>query len=102
MERMLQRSKQDEFYFTTNGRDFLKWMKTFSILLQQKNVEMYNHLHKVLKIDSGRLFQVWMNRFFIQYLPMRTVFRIVDSFLYEGHKILFRVSLAILKLHTKA
>ncbi len=36
LERMLLRSRRDEFYFTTNGTSFLRWMQTFNILLQQK------------------------------------------------------------------
>ena len=102
VERMLNRSKSDGFYCTTNGIDFLRWMKTFSILLESKNAALYNHMHKTLHLDSAKLFQAWLNRLFIQYLPMRTVFRILDCYLMEGNKILFRVGLGVLKLHTKA
>lgn len=70
LERMLVRSRQDEYYFTTNGGGFLKWMKTFSILLEQKNPDLYQHMHKTLKLDSAKLFQVWLSRFFIQYMPV--------------------------------
>lgn len=102
VERMLARSKQDSFYMTTNGADFLRWMKTYSILLSQKLETLHAHMLGALAVDPAKLFQVWLNRFFIQYLPVRTVMRIVDSYLMEGNKILFRVSLAILKIHSKS
>ena len=102
LERMLKRSQQDEYYFTTSGGGFLKWMRTFSILLEQKNNELYTHMQKTLKLDPAKVFQVWLSRFFIQYMPMRTIFRILDAYLFEGNKILFRVSLAVLKMHTKS
>jgi hypothetical protein len=70
LERMLKRSHQDEYYFTTNGAGFLKWMRTFSILLEQKNNELYTHMQKTLKLDPAKVFQVWLSRFFIQYMPV--------------------------------
>ena len=40
--------------------------------------------------------------FFIIVLPFNTTLRILDIFLLEGYKILYRIALAILKLKEKA
>lgn len=43
----------------------------------------------------------WFIAFYIVVLPFNTVLRIMDIFLLEGYKIIYRVALAILKLKKK-
>ena len=51
--------------------------------------------------NSEELFQNWPWWIF-QCLETQKLLRVMDCFLFEGHKVLFRVALAILKLFYKS
>ncbi|KAL3314160.1 Growth hormone-regulated TBC protein 1 [Cichlidogyrus casuarinus] len=52
-------------------------------------------------VDMLMLSTKWFICLFADVLPTETVFRIFDAVFYEGDKILFRASLALIKLHHK-
>ena len=51
--------------------------------------------------NSEELFQNWPWWIF-QYLDVKILLRVIDCFFFEGHKVLFRVALALLKLFHKS
>lgn len=44
----------------------------------------------------------WFSRIFVSYLPMNTIYRILDCYFLEGFKVLYRVGLAIFQLSSDA
>ena len=58
---------------------------------------------KLAEIDlSPHMFaSSWFITIYADYLPIETVVRIIDIYLMEGRKILFRVALAIFKMCEK-
>lgn len=102
IQQLIRRSQHEHsYYITLSGREYLKWLKTFARLVEQHIPALYTLMQERLKIDVSKLFHLWLSRFFVNLFPFRTIFRIVDCYLQEGNKVLFRVGLGILKLHEK-
>ena len=70
-------------------------------LLQERCPKVHAHLQRH-GIDVTMLTFNWMLVVFIDAMPVRTVLRIWDAFLYEGSKVQFRASLGVFLLHQQA
>ncbi|KAL5012665.1 hypothetical protein ScPMuIL_011216 [Solemya velum] len=69
-------------------------------ILQQELPAIHSHL-EALDIDPSTVTLNWFLAIFFDAVPFQTLLRIWDCFLLEGSKVLFRFSIAILKLHEK-
>lgn len=85
-------------YYTPTMKDYQVDLTMFAILLKERTPDTYEKAKSVnyLWIQST---SNWLLSIFSNTLPMSTVLRIWDSFLLEGQKIVFRVGLAIVKMH---
>lgn len=67
-------------------------------LIELKLPDLHNHLKK-LDIDISTITLNWFMALFIDALPFETMLRVWDCFMFEGTKVLFRYSLALLSMH---
>lgn len=71
-------------------------MKALDELLSQKMPRLAAHLHE-LEADVSILATDWYLTLFATSMPAETVVRVWDALFNEGSKVLFRISLALLK-----
>ncbi|XP_060562937.1 uncharacterized protein LOC132722444 [Ruditapes philippinarum] len=69
-------------------------------MVKDKLPALYHHLEGI-DIELSTITLNWFLAVFFDAVPFQTLLRIWDCFLLEGPKVLFRFSLAILKLHEK-
>ena len=69
--------------------------KCLKDLIKLKLPELHNHL-EALEIDASSITLNWFLALFIDSVPFDTLLRIWDTFLLEGSKVLFRVSIYML------
>lgn len=70
------------------------------MILQRRHRRLYNHLKKHVG-DLTCICAEWFLCLFSISLPMPTLLRVWDSMFHEGDKILFRVAIALFKVHEK-
>ncbi|XP_055335073.1 GTPase-activating protein skywalker-like [Paramacrobiotus metropolitanus] len=71
---------------------------TVAELVRRRMKKVYNFiLHSIGSTPIDDFFDNWLRWIFVD-LPFEVVIRIVDCYLYEGMKVLFRSALAILKI----
>lgn len=73
---------------------------TFEDLVMKYLPKVYKILQK-FKFDPSLYATSWFLAFYIVVLPFNTVLRIMDIFLLEGFKIIYRIGLTILKIKKK-
>ena len=85
-----------ERYYTRDMRDYQRDLKVIEQLLEERVPKLCKHTKKIgyefMMSISG-----WMLSLFSLDLPVPTVLRIFDVFFFEGPKILFRVSIALMR-----
>ncbi|XP_025114538.1 uncharacterized protein LOC112576362 isoform X3 [Pomacea canaliculata] len=74
--------------------------KVLAVLLGDLLPELARHL-EAIDIEISTVTLNWFLAIFFDAVPFHTLLRIWDCFLLEGPKVLFRFSLAILKLHER-
>lgn len=100
LERVVVRSREDEYFVTTQPEAFASWTRVFARLLADRLPNLDKHMRsEKVRVDASKVFAAWLARLFVGYLPLACVIRLVDALLCEGHKVLFRVGLAIFKVH---
>mmetsp|Transcript_7232 Transcript_7232/g.13465 ORF Transcript_7232/g.13465 Transcript_7232/m.13465 type:complete len:901 (+) Transcript_7232:135-2837(+) len=100
LDAMVERSKKDEWYFPLSGERFMCYVESFLLLMQLRMRPLAKHIEK-LGVSMIEEVEVWFARMFVSFVPYDLVLRIVDCFLSEGAKMLFRTGLAVLKFHEK-
>uniref|UniRef100_A0A0N5ABQ3 TLDc domain-containing protein n=1 Tax=Syphacia muris TaxID=451379 RepID=A0A0N5ABQ3_9BILA len=79
--------------------------RTLLALIKKHKSVVYHVLKKCAGIaddkDLVKLFMKWQNWIF-EYLPLSHVVRVVDCFLFEGHKLLLRVGVALVYIWSKS
>lgn len=78
-------------------------IQTFCSLLALRLPKVWSHLDNLgidRQIMQG-LILPWFLCLYVNVLPLESTLRFFDSFFFEGDKVLFRVALAIFKLHEK-
>lgn len=73
----------------------------FASILQAKLPKLNEHLSR-LDVPLSIIIGSWFQNVFINVLPPHCVRRVLDSLLYEGAKVLYRVALAIFRLNEHA
>jgi len=86
-------------YAPVNHRDSCLFNYVFVDVIKANLPKLHTHaMALVPNIDAWA--EVWNELFhsvFISHLPLASIFRVMDSFVFEGFKILYRVTLAVLK-----
>lgn len=87
-------------YFSTTGRACSVEQDVLWSLLEKKQAGLHGHL-KACGIEGLQaLTGAWTASLFIEHLPFDTVLRLLDTFLYEGPKVLLRMGLALFRLNS--
>eukprot|EP00013_Stygamoeba_regulata_P010415 CAMPEP_0177685936 /NCGR_PEP_ID=MMETSP0447-20121125/33297_1 /TAXON_ID=0 /ORGANISM="Stygamoeba regulata, Strain BSH-02190019" /LENGTH=381 /DNA_ID=CAMNT_0019196017 /DNA_START=3 /DNA_END=1148 /DNA_ORIENTATION=- len=98
LQEMLKQSKtKNLWYFRLSAVDSKMHVLTFGRLLQQHDRALYLHAQS-LGFEPGEYAADWFRRLFVGHLPMPVVLRVLDCYLAEGSKILYRVALSLLTL----
>mmetsp|Transcript_23038 Transcript_23038/g.34315 ORF Transcript_23038/g.34315 Transcript_23038/m.34315 type:complete len:857 (-) Transcript_23038:116-2686(-) len=97
---MIERSKKDEWFFPLDGQRFMCYVESFLLLMQLRMRALSKHIER-LGINLEEEVEVWFARLYVSFVPYDLALRIVDCFLSEGAKMLFRIGLALLKTHEK-
>jgi len=97
---MISRSSRDQFWFTTNGSSYMRFVNTFSVLLRQRQSKISQLLHN-LHIDVDRLFEVWYSRLFFSFLPEPMCLRVLDCFFLEGSAFLLELALGVFACYSE-
>eukprot|EP01105_Mastigella_eilhardi_P028972 TRINITY_DN995_c0_g2_i3.p1 TRINITY_DN995_c0_g2~~TRINITY_DN995_c0_g2_i3.p1 ORF type:complete len:713 (-),score=137.71 TRINITY_DN995_c0_g2_i3:49-1878(-) len=95
---LLARSKQDHYYFNLNRAQAAQFYLTFNDLVKTKLSNVYRHMQEVGVTSMEEFASSWFKTFFVGFLPYKTALRVMDVFMNEGIKVLYRVGLAILYL----
>eukprot|EP00475_Leptophrys_vorax_P014469 TRINITY_DN20797_c0_g1_i1.p1 TRINITY_DN20797_c0_g1~~TRINITY_DN20797_c0_g1_i1.p1 ORF type:complete len:680 (+),score=154.86 TRINITY_DN20797_c0_g1_i1:273-2312(+) len=97
---ILKMSAKDSWYLPLSAKHFAICTETIRLLIEDKLPVLYAHMTKVGVIEGmSGIFKDWLARGFVAQLPRYTMLRVMDTYLNEGMKIFYRVSMGILKLH---
>ena len=88
------------FYFTLSSSAYLVLLKKFYLFLKLDNEKLKHHL-KHLGVDSVTMFNNWVERLFVSFLPQSSLYRFMDGFLHFGMAWLWAFALAMLEVHRK-
>ena len=88
------------YYFTLSSSSYLVLLKKFYLFLKL-DMERQKHHLKHLGVDSVSVFNNWVERLFVSFLPQGSVYRFMDGFMYYGLHWLWTFSLALLERHKK-
>mmetsp|Transcript_21538 Transcript_21538/g.55941 ORF Transcript_21538/g.55941 Transcript_21538/m.55941 type:complete len:383 (+) Transcript_21538:257-1405(+) len=95
------RAKEDRFFLTTNKTRNILFMETFKDLVREKVSSKLSKHFLTTGTNMSSFASKWFDRMFVGSIPYWSVHRILDTYLNEGNKILYRVGLALLKSCTK-
>lgn len=94
---MVERSRGGNFYLTLTQHEAALFVETFVDLVGKELSKIHKHLVRKLKLDLVLVCAAWFDSLFFGHLPFWTAMHVLDAFLYEGYKILYRVGLAAIK-----
>lgn len=89
------------FYFTLSSSSYLILLKKFYLFLKMDMEKLKHHL-KHLGVDSVSVFNNWVERLYVSFLPQGSVYRFMDGFMYYGMHWLWTFALSLLERHKKA
>ncbi|ORY48969.1 TLD-domain-containing protein [Rhizoclosmatium globosum] len=87
---------KDWKFFATYRKDVNYMSRAFSNLVHSNNSKVHHHMTELQSGTSEPLWTRWLTDFYIGVLPQQTVWRILDSFMLEGYKTLFRIGVALI------
>ena len=88
------------YYFTLSSSSYLVLLKKFYLFLKLDMEKQKHHL-KHLGVDSVSVFNNWVERLYVSFLPQGSVYRFMDGFMYFGLHWLWTFALAMLDRHKK-
>lgn len=86
-------------YFSTTQKQVNRMGNDFGYLLSNRLPKLHKHLLAILPNREQPVWCEWLTDFFIPFLPQAILWRILDSFIIEGYKTLFRVGIAVLTFY---
>lgn len=100
---MIKDKREDCFsFFPLHSRDFLVFVRVFEGLVKTYVPNVLKHVKKIEGIDNGPDWERLLSNFFTDIFPLSNLMRIMDCFIVEKYKILFRFALAhIILLETE-
>eukprot|EP01126_Amoeba_proteus_P025529 TRINITY_DN2544_c0_g1_i1.p2 TRINITY_DN2544_c0_g1~~TRINITY_DN2544_c0_g1_i1.p2 ORF type:complete len:204 (-),score=35.39 TRINITY_DN2544_c0_g1_i1:500-1111(-) len=87
-------------YYTASMSDIVVDIHVFKLLLNEKMPRVAQHLD-MLDVSVGVVIPQWFLTLFCGSLPPDSKLRVLDCFLYEGDKVLFRVAFALFAMNQK-
>ncbi|KAI9339598.1 hypothetical protein BDR26DRAFT_379030 [Obelidium mucronatum] len=93
---------KDWKFFATYRKDVNFMSRAFSNLLNYCNAKVHHHMTDLQSTSSEPIWTRWLTDFYVGVLPQKAIWRILDSFLVEGYKTLFRVGVALVLARKEA
>ncbi|KAI8613173.1 TLD-domain-containing protein [Chytriomyces sp. MP71] len=91
------RQKSKEWKFFPTYRKDVKFMsRAFSNLLNANNAKLHQHISDLHAASAEPIWTRWITDFYVDIAPQPVLWRLLDSFLVEGYKTLFRFGIALL------
>lgn len=83
-------------YFPLTRREALIFERVFKLIVKEHEPAVYAHIKRLVRLADGKdpRWNSLLDTMSIELLPKKVVKRVMDSYLIEGHKIIFRVALA--------
>lgn len=85
-------------YYTKTMKDIVRDSEVFKILVKEREFKLYQHCVN-FDVDVSSFIPTWFLSVFCASLAPQSRLRVLDSFLYEGDKTLFRVAMALFQLN---
>ncbi|OQV19749.1 TBC1 domain family member 24 [Hypsibius exemplaris] len=103
IDALIRPKKTGKFFMGDTVTSWKSASKVMAELVRRRMKAIYNFiLHSIEGTERrDELFDNWLKWIFVD-LPFETVIRVVDCYLYEGMKVLFRTGLALMKLFFKS
>ncbi|KAJ3409096.1 hypothetical protein HDV05_004585 [Chytridiales sp. JEL 0842] len=89
-------STKDWKYFPTYRKDTKYMARAFSNLLYKQNPKLYQHIAELQAQKADPIWTNWLTDLFLGVLPMPLLWRVLDAFLVDGYKTLFRIGVALI------
>ncbi|KAJ3018397.1 UNVERIFIED_CONTAM: hypothetical protein HDU68_011172 [Siphonaria sp. JEL0065] len=86
---------KDWKFFATYRKDVNFMSRAFSNLLNYNNAKVHHQITELQSDTSEPIWTRWLTDFFVGVLPQQTIWRILDCFVIEGYKALFRIGIAL-------
>ncbi|KAJ3316133.1 hypothetical protein HDU76_002059 [Blyttiomyces sp. JEL0837] len=93
---------KDWKYFPTFRRDTKYMSRAFGNLLARQNSKLHHHIAELQTNHAEPVWTRWLCDMFVGALPLPVLWRILDAFMIDGYKTLFRVGVAMLVLQKDA
>lgn len=97
-----QSTTRDWRFFPTFRKDSRYLLRAFGNLLAKQNAKLHHHIAELQTMHPEPIWSRWMTDLYVGTLPQPMLWRILDSFVVEGYKTLFRIGIALLQLHKDA
>ncbi|KAL6072719.1 Zn(2)-C6 fungal-type domain-containing protein [Balamuthia mandrillaris] len=97
---VLEESRIHRWFLCTGKQQHALFLLTFQSLIQKSLPKLFAHMKK-LGVAVESFAEQWYDRLFVNSLPYQTVLRVVDTFLNEGVKVLYRIGLGILRTYSR-
>ncbi|KAJ3110334.1 hypothetical protein HDU96_006718 [Phlyctochytrium bullatum] len=85
-------------FFPTSRKDFKLFSRAFGNLLYKNNAKLHQHIAQLQSTLPEPIWTHWLANFFVDLLPQEFVWRILDAYLLDGYKALFKIGIALFAL----
>lgn len=96
IQAMIERSKEDSFYFTTTKDMFVAHCECVTHLARKHCPKVYNHA-KSLNISLAQVAMALLPTFFVPFPTLPVAMTFFDSFTLEGRKVMVRLIVGLLR-----
>ncbi|KAJ3096095.1 hypothetical protein HDU97_006217 [Phlyctochytrium planicorne] len=93
---------KDWAYFPTSRKDFKLFSRAFGNLLHKQNYKLHQHIVQLQVSQPEPIWTEWLANFFVGLLPQEFVWRVLDAFVLDGFRALFRIGIAFFTLEKAA
>jgi hypothetical protein len=87
---------KDWRYFPTFRKDTKYMSRAFGNLLNKQSAKLYHHISELQVNKADPIWANWLTDIFIGVLPMPLLWRVLDAFMIDGYKTLFKVGVAVI------
>ena len=87
---------ETSFYFSTTSKDFLLLNRSFGNLLYSTNKKLHAHTVSLHSGSPKPFWTRWLADLFIDVIPQRGLWRLLDIYMVDGYRALFQFGIALL------
>ena len=84
------------FYFPTGNKEFLLFNRGFGNLIYKNYRKVHTHIVSLHKSSIKPLWDKWISDMFVNILPQRALWRLLDLYMASGYRVLFQIGLALI------